>query len=362
MRTTAASRENNFDALRILAASAVIYGHAHPLTATPSIGFFGNGAQAIAVKVFFIVSGFLIARSWMYDPRPVSYLIKRSLRIFPALLLCLAFTVLILGAWLTTLPLADYFGNPATWWYGIHNAVLYPVYTLPGVFTDNIYPAAVNGSLWSLPVEFMMYLVFPLVYAASRLVKSNVLVVGFTVALCVVSVYTLRIAPAQPTVVFYGTALAPVLDTAPYFFLGAVFAVTKLHRTLNPAIGLFVVGALVFIQPASAPVAEVALYLAAPYCVLSFATMASPVLSKAGRFGDPSYGIYVYSFPIQQAVVHFIPNVTPIGNTLISLPFIVAAAYLSWHLVEKHALAFKPKRRTQDHPGPAVLAKTVEIS
>lgn len=356
------SRQNNFDALRILAASAVIYGHAHPLTATPSIGFFGNGTQAFAVKVFFIVSGFLIARSWMFDPRPVSYLVKRSLRIFPALFLCLAFTVLVLGAWLTTLPLAEYFGNRGTWVYGLYNAVLYPVYSLPGVFADNVYPVAVNGSLWSLPVEFLMYLVFPVVLVISRLLRTNALVVAFTVALCAVSVYTLRIAPAQPAFVFYGTALAPVLDTAPYFFLGGVFAITRLHKTLNPAVGTFMVGALLFFQPASAPLAEIALYLVALYCVLSFATVASPVLSRAGRFGDPSYGIYVYSFPIQQAVVHFVPNVTPIGNTLIAFPFIVAAAYISWHLVEKRALAFKPRRKVQVDLGKSVLAKSVEIT
>jgi len=356
------SRQNNFDALRILAASAVIYGHAHPLTATPSIGFFGNSTQAFAVKMFFIVSGFLIARSWMFDPRPISYLIKRSLRIFPALFLCLAFTVFILGAWLTTLPLAEYFANPATWVYGIYNAFLYPVYSLPGVFVDNVYPVAVNGSLWSLPVEFLMYLVFPVVLVLSRLLKTNALVVVFTIVLCIVSIYALRIAPSQPTFVAYGTALAPVLDTAPYFFLGGVFAVTRLHQTLNPAVGMFMVGAMLFFQPESPALAESVLYLVAPYCVLSFATAASPVLSRAGRFGDPSYGIYVYSFPIQQAVVHFIPNVTPIGNTLISFPFIVAAAYASWYLVEKRALAFKPRRKSQVDLGQTVLKKSVEIT
>ncbi|MGH8032428.1 MAG: acyltransferase family protein, partial [Luteimonas sp.] len=104
-------RQNNFDSVRILAAAAVIYGHAHPLTATPDLVFFGNTIQSFAVKVFFIVSGYLVARSWASDPQPLRYLAKRGLRIFPGLLLCLALTVLVLGPMVTSLPLAVYFND-----------------------------------------------------------------------------------------------------------------------------------------------------------------------------------------------------------------------------------------------------------
>lgn len=344
MNEATGHRENNFDAIRIIAAAAVIFGHAHPLTGTPDLVFFGNAIQSFAVKIFFVVSGYLVAISWASDPHHLRYLAKRALRIFPGLLLCLLATVLVLGLAVTTLSVPAYLSNAYTWLYVAYNMALYPAYGLPGVFADNVYPAAVNGSLWSLPVEFLMYLVFPAVYALSRAARSNLLLIAFTAAACAVSLYVLRILPPGPPVVFYGSGLASVLDTGPYFFLGALFSMTRLQRMLNPSTALFVVGAALFLQPASALWSEAVLYLAVPYCVLSCAIVASPGLRQAGRFGDPSYGIYLYGFPLQQMAGHLLPQAGAVVNTLIALPLAAMAAYASWHLVEKRALAIKPKR------------------
>jgi peptidoglycan/LPS O-acetylase OafA/YrhL len=339
-------RKNNFDAVRILAASAVIYGHAHPLTATGDLVFLGNSVQSFAVKVFFIISGFLVARSWHWDPSPFRYLAKRMLRIFPGLLLLLAATV-VLGACVTTLPISTYFTDPGTRFYFFYNALLYPAYSLPGVFAGLPYPVAVNGSLWSLPVEFLMYLVFPLVYWVSRRLGGSAFLVFFAAALCCASLYWVRVAPVSVPFVFYGTGLPSVLDVAPYFFLGSVFALTGVSKHLNPSVALFLIGVLVFFRPDSGLWMELALYLVAPYCVLAFATSASPVLQHAGRYGDPSYGIYLYGWPMQQLALLLVPNLTPIGNTLIALPLAAIAAYGSWHLIEKRALAIKPSRNPE---------------
>ena len=340
-------RKNNFDAVRILAASAVIYGHAHPLTLTEDVIFLGASVQSFAVKVFFIVSGFLIASSWAWDPHPLRYLCKRMLRIFPALLLLLALTVLVLGPLMTELPVWEYLLNPGTRWYFLYNAFLYPAYGLPGVFGDLPYPNAVNGSLWSLPVEFLMYLVFPVVYVCGRKLGGNALLVGFTVLFCAASLYFVRIAPPAGTLVFYGTGLLSVLDAGPYFFLGAVYSMTRLRDHLHPSIALFMVGVLVFIPPETGVLMELSMYLVAPYCVLALATSASPGLQHAGRWGDPSYGIYLYGWPMQQIAMHYIPNLSAIGNTLIALPLAAIAAYASWYAIEKRALALKPGRNNK---------------
>jgi len=337
-------RDNNFDVVRIMAAAAVIYGHAHPLTATPDLVFLGNTIQSFAVKVFFIISGFLVARSWTNDPHPVRYIARRGLRIFPGLLLLLAITVLMIGPAMTDAGIRTYFSSSGTWIYVLYNAAMYPVYSLPDVFQDNVYPDAVNGSLWSLPVEFLMYLIFPVVYAFGRIEKSNRMLVGFALALCALSLYLIRVSPLNAPVVIYGTGLNSVLDTAPYFFLGAIFSVTRMREWLDPAIAVFLIGVVIFVLPQGPLFTELALYLVAPYAVLSFATASSPGLSRAGYFGDPSYGIYLYGWPMQQIACHFVPNLTPIGNTLIALPLAVIAAYCSWHIIEKRALAMKPWR------------------
>ncbi len=349
---------NNFDAVRVLAAAAVIFGHAHPLSGQPDLGVLGNATGTLAVKIFFIISGYLVARSWARDPSPIRYLQKRCLRIFPALLWVLLLTVFVLGPLFTTVGLSTYFTDPGTWRYLGYNLALYPDYNLPGVFAQNVYPAAVNGSLWSLPVEFAMYLLFPVIYAATRVTRSNRFLIVFAIAFCAASLYWVRIAKPDTPVVLYGTSLTYALDVGPYFFLGAVFAVTRLHRLLDPVIALFAIGLVAFFQPSGAVSSEVVLFVLAPYCVLAFANASTPVLRSAGRHGDLSYGLYLYGFPVQQALFSlFGPVMTPVQNAVCALVIAALFAFVSWHLVERRALALKPvspSRRLAIPPAPAI--------
>lgn len=334
-------RANNFDCTRLLAAAAVIYGHAHPLAATQDLGFFGNAVQAFAVKVFFVISGYLIFASWLSDPNPFRYLARRSLRIFPALITICLLTVLVLGPLTTVLALSDYFTTPLTWQY-FRNILLYPIYNLPGVFESNSYPAAVNGSLWSLPVEFAMYLILPLVAWRLKGKWLKVSLLLTTLALCMLSLWWLRIAPTNIYPTIYGTNIRSALDVMPYFMIGACFQAFRGQFNLNPTIALFAIGLLLFLQP-NGITAEIALMTIGSYSVLAFATTEAPCLREAGRFGDMSYGLYLYGFPVQQLLYHLSENRLSIwGNALLSLPICLTLAWISWHLVEKRALSFKP--------------------
>ena len=343
---SALPRANNFDALRLLAAAAVIFGHAHPLTRSPEVVVLGNSVQALAVKIFFVVSGFLIATSWELDPHPVRYLRKRALRIFPGLAFLLALTVLMLGPVFTKLPLSEYFGNAGTWRYFWSNLLLNPVYGLADLFPQNPYPSAVNGSLWSLPVEFLMYLVMPCVLVFSRIGRGNALFVAFTLGLCVVSVVALRMGSPAPAQVIYGTGVASVLDVAPYFFLGSIFALTPVRRLLEPSLALFCVGCFALFQPTAAATSEIALYILLPICVLSFGTASTPVLRRAGRFGDFSYGLYLYGFVVQQSLLGLYPGMNALQNAAVSLVIAFVFAFVSWHLVESPALRLKKSRKS----------------
>lgn len=343
-RPMAAHRANNFDAVRLVAAAAVIWGHSHPLTRTPDVGFMGNTVQSFAVKVFFVISGFLITKSWLSDPNLLRYLEKRSLRIFPALAVVVAVCALVLGPAVTTLSLADYFSNSRVRDY-FFNIALYPTYGLPGVFAELPYPAAVNGSLWSLPVEFAMYLVLPVLCLIFVRLRSRLGFLMVTVAFCVWALIYTRTAPtpAHP-IVFYGTGLTSVLDTAPYFLLGACYPVLGLERALNPVVALGAIGVLLFLQPQGAALNEATLYLVAPFVILSFALAPHALFSRVGRWGDFSYGLYLYGFPVQQATNYFSHRqLTALENSLVSLPIALALAVVSWLLVEKRALALKPR-------------------
>lgn len=348
------NRINNFDAVRIIAALVVIFGHAHPLSAHPDPTIFGNGVQGVAVKVFFVVSGFLVARSWESDPHAGRYLLRRGLRLVPGLALILALTVLLLGPALTALPLSQYFADGATWRYFVHNLVLQPAYSLPGVFADNAYPFAVNGSLWSLPAEVLMYLILPFVMITTIIDRSRWLFVIVTVTMAVAALIYLQRVPPEGQFVVWGTGSRSVADVGPYFFIGALYAVTPMKNWLNAPVAILLLGLVAFFQVQSNLLQQIGLMIALPYAVLAFATQATPVLSRLGRFGDPSYGVYLYGFPIQQTLFHFWPSMGPIDNAIPSAVLALLFGFASWHLIEKRALAYKPYKK------PKILEGTTE--
>ena len=123
---------------------------------------FGQPVPALGVILFFSVSGYLLRQSREADRNLPRYLAKRTLRIFPALIVVTLVSIFVLGPALSSLTVGDYFQNPGVWDF-LRNIILFPVYALPGVFDGNIYPVAVNGSVWSLPAEFACYLLVPIV-------------------------------------------------------------------------------------------------------------------------------------------------------------------------------------------------------
>ncbi|MBP0952511.1 acyltransferase [Pseudomonas alliivorans] len=334
------NRSNNFDCVRLLAALAVIYGHAFPLAMASSPTLLGNSIQAFAVKIFFTISGFLICKSWMASPNIGVYLAKRTLRIFPALIVLVLLTALVVGPVLSDLSLDVYYSNATVIGY-LKNIFLYPVYNLVDLFANNAYPSAVNGSLWSLPVEFFMYLLITLLAVKGAGSKLPVLWIGTAVIVAMSLRFVHYVQPpAHP--VLYGTDLISALDVAPYFLIGAMYSYYGFEKYLNLGMSLFLIGFVVLFQPVSPVWNEIFLYAVAPYAILSFATAKTAFLHRFGRFGDMSYGIYLYGFFLQQIVNAMTKNsLTPLENALVSMPFAIACAYVSWHVVEKPALRLK---------------------
>ncbi len=154
-------KRNNFDLIRLSAAVLVLFSHSYPLSARttePLQSFTGYDTfGTLAVEVFFLISGLLITKSWMDTPHAGDFIRKRFLRIFPAFAAVTLLSVFALGPVFTQIPLKEYFSSRLTWSY-LGNPFMLPTrYSLPGVFESNPYPAAVNGSIWSLPLEILMY-------------------------------------------------------------------------------------------------------------------------------------------------------------------------------------------------------------
>lgn len=104
-----AGRQNNLNALRMIAASAVLVSHAYPIalgagTPEPLEQLTGLTLGGHAVAVFFILSGLLIARSYDQGNGLLRFVLSRAARLYPALIVVVVLTVLA-GAFFTTLPL-----------------------------------------------------------------------------------------------------------------------------------------------------------------------------------------------------------------------------------------------------------------
>ncbi|WP_174804035.1 acyltransferase family protein [Martelella limonii] len=330
--------EDNFVALRMFAAILVIFGHAYGLTLSTAPGFLGNGVHTVALKIFFVISGFLITESWLRDRSLSRYFSKRLLRIIPGLAVLVTLTAFLVGPLVTSLDFTQYFSSHSVYQY-FSNIALFPRYNLPGLFENNPYPVAVNGSLWTLPVEFFMYIMVPFIFfrGPSKYIVLIVLFISF-----ILSLYFMR--GEAPLMVFYGTNVVNALELAPYFLAGAAFKVyvDRNFFNLQVAFSLIIIAPLICQGRVSG---EILLLLVLPYTVLAFGFCPNPVFSKLGRFGDISYGVYLYAFLIQQIFCNYFDLAhRPNTNFILTLLVVLPVAWVSWHYVESPALKLKPGR------------------
>lgn len=322
---------NNFHLIRLLAALAVIYGHSYHITATPGgdlflqlVGFKFIGG--VAVDIFFVISGFLITAS-LERHGTVTYLAARCLRIFPALIVAVLLSVFVLGALLTTAP--DYWVNPQTWSYLYNNALMIRTeYMLPGVFEGNP-DHGVNGSLWSLPVEFRLYLVFLLLSGLGLLRREAYF--GFAI---IVLLAGLVIVPRYPIFSQYSNWV----NVTAYFMAGALFWKYRDQVPMTPWLVLGVLGLCLLFHGTDN--FYLAFFVALVYLTFYVAMMPLPRwLHIRGR--DLSYGVYLYGWPVQQLLVYFWPGQGAMANTLFGCLAALGLAFLSWTFIEHPALSLK---------------------
>ncbi|MDX1728900.1 MAG: acyltransferase family protein, partial [Pseudoalteromonas tetraodonis] len=187
---------NNLSWIRLVLSTFVIIRHSYILVPTVGahdvlsdwVGFTNIGA--LAVKIFFFVSGLLVCNSLINNNSPVRFFVSRFFRIVPALFVLLLATVFIVGPLVTSLSLVDYFKSDEVFVYLYNNLNLFShaYYNLPGVFNNNAYPNAVNGSLWTLTYEVEMYS-YLLALSVVGLLKRKMLasiILGFVAVLPVV--------------------------------------------------------------------------------------------------------------------------------------------------------------------------------
>jgi peptidoglycan/LPS O-acetylase OafA/YrhL len=329
-------RANNFDALRLVAALAVIFSHsfliAQGTEANDPLNLL-TGNQCMlgltGVFVFFAVSGFLITQSYEDTRSPWRYLIKRVLRIFPAYVVVLVLTAFVLGPLVTTLPLAEYLQRPEPWNYVLYNSFFdLRVHELPGVmFVDNPVGLEVNGSLWSLGCEFEMYL---MVMALGMLGLLRLPVCFFLLALGMGCIHF----SALDVLGGWGWTLS-------FFASGMILYKLRHKGIFNRWIALAALGGLAL----SIPLRQFILLFPLFGCYLALYLALHPKLPviRAARFGDLSYGLYIFGWPSEQLVIWLMGGHAAWWQVFLGAAVLASTlAFLSWHLVEKRALRLKP--------------------
>ena len=325
-------RHNNFDLLRLLAALSVIFSHAFLLAENSQDHdplMILTGGQAIlglaGVFVFFTISGYLISQSFDTTPSPFVFLAKRALRIFPGLFGCLIVCVLAIGPLVTNLPMSEYLAKPETWLFLLHNAVLDIHYNrLPGVvFWPGNIGGIVNGPLWSLPCEALLYLML------FGLGVCRLLTLPVSLILLATGILCLQIDLVDNS---FGSALWLL------GFFAAGMCLYRLRR-FGPRLfawpwALLALIGLALSIPAGQFIAAFALF--GSYLVLYLALNRRLPVVHAARFGDLSYGLYIYGWPVEQCVVYATGATAPWWVVFaIAAPLTAAIAFLSWHLIEK---------------------------
>lgn len=276
--------------------------------------------------------------SWDKDPSLYRFFIRRGTRIFPALIICILLSVIILGPLLTTLSVKDYFSHPATLIY-IKNIFLHISYYLPGVFEHSPVPNAVNGSLWSLPVEFMMYILVSIIgLFISKLYIKYVSLFIFIFLLVVTKFWALE---TQEVKIFYGMDLKIIIYTGVYFWAGAFMYHFNFKKYFSFETFTISFLLLIFLFQWGNIYSWLSYFLI-PFVVLSFGFSTSKYLNIFNK-ADYSYGLYIYAFPVQQTMFYLYPKLSIYFHLTVGFAITILLASLSWHLIEKPALKLKPK-------------------
>jgi peptidoglycan/LPS O-acetylase OafA/YrhL len=331
-------RRDNYLLLRHIAAALLIYSHSYALApaakgqsdiiAALLPGFYGG---KVAVLLFFAISGFLVTSSYLRHPNLLRFVAARVLRIYPAYVICLIVALVATGLFFTRVPAHEFFSMRETWRYLLHNLGLTGLqYTLPGAYDASGYAGVVNGSLWSLALEVRLYL-YLAVLALCQLFRWRLLAAALLGA-AVVGV--LMMWPSLP------------LDSEGKRALTCVFASTAAAACAARYVPvstrlLLLLAALTWLLRDSA------LFYALTLACLTYFTFwfAYRVPAVPLRLpGDYSYGLFLYGFPVQQALVQIDADIGALPLTAGALFIALLLAVLSWHLIERRALDFKRTR------------------
>jgi len=297
-------------------------------------------AGNVGVFVFFMISGFLICQSFDRRKTLGNYFERRVRRIYPGYIVATAICAFVF------IPLfsshADLSAIEILKTLGL-NLLLKNYFPPSDVFEGR----AVNGSLWSIPFEFWCYIGLAML-GLSRLltVRWSIVVIG---GLTMLVRIWLDLTGRKP-----GGGLVELVIGWPYLWFGVLpcflaGVVLYLYRDVVPRRSLWALAGLaLLVCIANLPIFPLyrnclVHFLFPPvvaYGVICFAFSPTIKLHGVARFGDFSYGAYLYAYPIQQALLSAFGHEVKFQLYVLASMFLaVLAGVISWYSVERWFLA-----------------------
>ena len=327
-------RANALNLLRLVFALVVLFSHGWALGKSfgnpiEELFSFCGGASGNAVNGFFIISGFLITGSWLSGRGAESYLRARVMRILPGF--AVAF---VLSAFIAALAAGDdgfrYIRSipKQSWFVGIFT-LDHVELERPLSFAQNPYPHTVNGSMWTIPIEFCCYVALALAGSVGVL-RRRWLVILFVLFAISLAIFEQRYLP--------DLAWKRWARFATFFGAGTLFYLYRHQVPKSGWLALLSLGLLCltrFLSP------YITFSLAGTYLIFYAAYSAPDWMKRIGAKNDISYGVYLYAFPLQQLYFSYaVKGVLPMNpwiNFAAVLPLSIALGWLSWLCVEKPA-------------------------
>ncbi|MCF0219139.1 MAG: acyltransferase [Muribaculaceae bacterium] len=328
---------NNMGMIRYYLATSVLINHFNVLMGT---NYFWPTSSYDRLGCFFIISGFLIWRSYENSGSVKNFFRRRFLRILPPYLFVVLFFAIVL-CFLSTLSAKEYFTSGQFWKYLAANALslnfLQP--SLPGVFENNVNPA-VNGSLWTMKVEWMLYVSVPIVMWLYKRLKPRPWVFFG-------SIYLLAVGYRFTCIWLYNTTgnhtfeimSRQVWTQMAYFYIGSLLFLEfdKLMKfkwmILFMAIGVY---ALTFTHQ----YLEIFLRPISLACVVVLLSMIGSWGHWVGYKNNISYDLYLWHYPIFQiAVAIGLPAVLgSLGTFAVTVAVVICLSLFSWFVIGKPCL------------------------
>ncbi len=335
-------RNNNLNLIRFVAAILVIYSHSFPLTANgvDYLGRITNGQidfGGVAVSIFFFYGGFLICKSMCRLETAKDYFKARCIRIIPPLAVVTFFLAFVVGPFFTSYSLGEYFLNIGTYKY-LLNSVFVLVHNLPGVFTENSYGATVNGPLWTLPVEFMCYIMCYVLYRL-RLLKTSRMKI---LAILAVSLYIILYNLFGQTSLL-GAALRPVM----LFFVGMFCYIYREHILIKwQYVWMALIGCVIGLW---LNFFNVIIFICFTYVLLWIAFGTNKKFDAFGSKFELSYGMYLTGWPFQQILCDLTNNqISQWWNFVIATIASIGAGVLICLLEKSYMTRLKQRKEHQE--------------